>query len=177
MEQEKFYHVYNRGNNKQPVFFETVNYYYFLKQFEKYLSGFVDVYAYCLMPNHFHFLIKVLKQCENAFKNFFISYTKSVNERYGRTGGLFQPKFKRKEIIDDSYFTAIIQYIHANPIAAGLCKTYDDWEFSSYKTLIGNGETNINRTAVLEWFGNRDEFIKVHEQRQLERNKINLLLF
>jgi REP element-mobilizing transposase RayT len=59
MEQGHFYHVYNRGNNKQPIFFERRNYIHFLSLFKKYLSGYADVYAYCLMPNHFHFLIKV----------------------------------------------------------------------------------------------------------------------
>ena len=59
MEQGSFYHIYNRGNNKQDIFFEEKNYDLFLKNFDKYLSSFVDVYAYCLMPNHFHFLIKI----------------------------------------------------------------------------------------------------------------------
>ena len=59
MEPGNFYHIYNRGNNKENIFFEEKNYYYFLKKFDEYLSAFSDVYAYCLMPNHFHFLIKI----------------------------------------------------------------------------------------------------------------------
>ena len=65
-----FYHIYNRGNNRQNIFFEERNYLYFLRLFEKYLFNLVDVYAYCLMPNHFHFLIKIkdANQTSEVFK-------------------------------------------------------------------------------------------------------------
>ena len=195
MEQGCFYHIYNRGNNKQPIFFEKKNYHHFLKLFDKYLASFVDVYAYCLMPNHFHFLIKIKEfaettvvfkttvvstkpsPLEKAFKTFFMAYAKGINKAYSRTGALFQQKFKKKEITDDGYFTSIIQYIHANPIAAGLCNSYEDWEFSSYNAIIGNKPTKVKREEVIEWFGNREIFITVHKERELEREKIREFLF
>ena len=193
MEQGCFYHIYNRGNNKQPIFFENRNYHHFLKLFDKYLAAFADVYAYCLMPNHFHFLIKVkevykttvvlkttvvsAKPLENAFKVFFMAYSKGINKAYSRTGALLQQKFKKKEITDDGYFTSIIQYIHANPVAAGLCKTYEDWEFSSYKAIIGTSITKVKREEVIEWFGNKEIFIRVHRERELEREKLRQYLF
>ncbi len=198
MEQGSFYHIYNRGNNKQDIFFEEKNYDLFLKSFDKYLSPFVDVYAYCLMPNHFHFLIKIkeyqasevsktsevltrgskkLTSVEKAFKDFFISYAKSINKAYNRTGSLFQPKFKRKEITDNSYFTTIIQYIHANPLKAKLCNAYGEYKYSSYKAITDTGITKIKRTEVLEWLGNREVFIKIHEERKLEIEKIEQFIF
>ncbi len=213
MEQGSFYHIYNRGNNKQDIFFEEKNYDLFLQNFDKYLSPFVDVYAYCLMPNHFHFLIKIkeyqaseftnqtsevfktsevlpretsqvltrgskkLTPVEKAFKDFFISYAKSINKAYNCTGSLFQSKFKKKEITDNSYFTTIIQYIHANPLKATLCSTYDEYRYSSYKAIIDTGITKIKRMEVLEWFGNREVFIKVHEERKLEIEKIEQFIF
>ena len=198
MEQGSFYHIYNRGNNKQDIFFEEKNCDLFLKNFDKYLSAFVDVYAYCLMPNHFHFLIKIkeyqtsevlktsevltrgskkLTPVEKAFKDFFISYAKSINKAYNRTGSLFQAKFKKKEITDNSYFTAIIQYIHANPLKAKLCHTYDEYKYSSYKAITDTGITKIKRAEVLEWFGNKEVFIKVHEERKLEIKKIEQFIF
>ena len=206
MEEGNFYHIYNRGNNKQPIFFEKKNYHHFLKLFDKYLDGFVDVYAYCLMPNHFHFLIKILElartievhqdyrsfknpasllvpakttvvSLDKAFKTFFMTYAKGINSVYNRTGALFQQKFKKKEITDDSYFTSIIQYIHANPIAAGLCNSYEDWEFSSYNAIVGTNPTKIKREEVIDWFGNKDIFIKVHRERELEREKVRKFLF
>jgi len=63
---ETYYHLYNRGNNKELIFFEDDNYTYFLNQLKKYVSPFCEVYPYCLMPNHFHFFLKVTE--ENAFE-------------------------------------------------------------------------------------------------------------
>lgn len=217
MEQGSFYHIYNRGNNKQAIFFEEKNFDYFLTQFNKYLSPFVDVYAYCLMPNHFHFLIKIkvkeqeavhasevfntsdvvlqqtskvfetsevlprgskkLSPLEKAFKDFFISYKKNINKAYNRTGSLFQAKFKKKEITADGYFTSLIQYIHANPVKAGLSKTYVSYKYSSYKAINDNSNTKIKRTEVLAWFGNRAMFIKVHEKRKIEIDLVEKYIF
>lgn len=199
LEQGSFYHIYNRGNNKEAIFFEERNYNLFLNNFDKYLSSLVEVYAYCLMPNHFHFLIKIKEQqtsevpktsevllktgskkltpVEKAFKDFFISYAKSINKAYHRTGSLFQAKFKKKEITDDGYFTTIIQYIHANPVKAKLCSKYRDYKYSSYNAIVETGSTKIKRKEVLEWFGNQEIFIKVHEERKLEMELIEKFIF
>jgi REP element-mobilizing transposase RayT len=214
MDQGSYYHIYNRGNNKENIFFEEKNYQHFLRLFDKYLSPYIDVYAYCLMPNHFHFLIRVktleeqfsefetsevfktsevstpkisevpqnrgskkLTPVEKAFKDFFISYAKSINKALGRTGSLFQSKFKKKEITDNAYFTSIIQYIHFNPIKARLCNTYSDYKYSSYNAIIDTGNTKLKRQEVLDWFGNREVFIKVHEERKLEFEKIEKFIF
>lgn len=104
MEAGKVYHVYNRGNNKENIFFDNENYSFFLRQFDKYLSIRLDVLAYCLMPNHFHLLVRIKeaegmpeqeisKAVTKSFKNFLISYAKAINKKYNRTGVLFQPKF------------------------------------------------------------------------------------
>ena len=120
---------------------------------------------------------KKLTPIEKAFKDFFISYAKGINKALGRTGSLFQSKFKKKEITDNAYFKGIIQYIHANPIKAGLCNAYTDYKYSSYNAIINSGETKLKRQDVLEWFGNREEFIKVHEERKLEIEKIEKFIF
>ncbi|MEM1408723.1 MAG: transposase [Bacteroidota bacterium] len=125
MESGKYYHIYNRGINKNKIFFEDDNYVYFLSRFNKYLNKYVKVLAYCLMPNHFHFFILVsddesitskrhgsISVLEKAFRDFFISYAKGINKRHTRTGALFQYKFKRKEITYTSHFTWLIYYIH-----------------------------------------------------------------
>ena len=114
---------------------------------------------------------------EKAFKDFFISYPKSINKAYNRTGSLFQAKFKKKEITDNSYFTAIIQYIHVNSLKAKLCHTYDEYKYSSYKAITDTGITKIKRAEVLEWFGNKEVFIKVHVERKLEIEKIEQFIF
>ncbi len=200
MQPGNFYHIYNRGNNKQDIFFEEKNYKYFLKLFDKYLSHFVDVYAYCLMPNHFHFLVRIkeidqtsevfktsevyeergskkLTPLEKAFKDFFISYAKGINKAHNRTGSLFQAKFRKKEIIDNSYFTSIIQYIHANPIKVKLCCNYMDYKYSSYNAIVGTGNTHVKRNEVLDWFGTKEIFVKVHEEKKLDMEQVERYLF
>jgi putative transposase len=172
---DTYYHLYNRGNNKGLIFFENENYTYFLSQFKKYVSPFCDVYAYCLMPNHFHFFLRVIDEIsfEKGIKNFFISYSKAINKKYNRVGSLFQGRYKISEIKTDSYYTTIITYIHQNPVIAGLVKNMEDYKYSSYIAYLSKRETMINREEVLEWFGGLNGFITDHlavlEYKEIEK--------
>lgn len=159
------YHLYNRGNNKGLIFFEEENYYYFLEQFKKYVYPYIEVYAYCLMPNHFHFFIKINEPegFEKGIKNFFISYAKSINKRYNRVGSLFQGRYKISEVETDYYFTRIITYIHQNPVRANLVKNIYEYRFSSYRAYLTNNPTLLSKSVVLDWFGGLDEFVKCHQ--------------
>lgn len=173
MQPGEYYHIFNRGINKGLIFFEEENYTYFLQQFKKYVSEYVDVFAYCLRPNHFHFFIRIkelaylpsntkLTRAEKAFRDFFISYARTINKHYNRTGALFQYKFKRKEIDSISYFTWLIYYIHANPIKAGLCAGLSEWRWSSYLSLISSPFTLLQRDEVIRWFGSKEELVGFH---------------
>jgi putative transposase len=177
MLEDCFYHIYNRGNNKENIFLSDENYSYFLKKFHKYLDEFVEVYAYCLMPNHFHFLIKIknrifdeeksvnlyLRPIEKAFRDFFITYAKAFNKMYSRTGSLFQYKFKRKVIKDDNYLRRVIAYIYNNPLRNKLCAKVEDWKYSSYSAILSNKPTNLERDGVLSFFENcKEEFVEYH---------------
>ena len=188
MEKDKFYHIFNRGVNGQPIFFEERNYSFFLKRLDMYLSDFIDLYSYCLMPNHFHLFFKVReiiglnrkgKMCsiEIAFKHLFMSYAKAINETYGRTGSLFQQNYRQKEVDNDAYFSWIIQYIHMNPVKAGLCNEPAGWRYSSYSAIISNKPTKLKREEVVEWFGNINRFEKIHKERVIDFNKIESYLF
>jgi REP element-mobilizing transposase RayT len=175
MEENKFYHIYNRGNNRELIFFEVENYRFFLERFQKYLKNFVDVYAYCLMPNHFHFLISLKNSSEIAndanveinvekgFKNMFISYAKSINKRYHRTGSLFQNSYKKKEINKELYFKNLVQYIHQNPVRASICKQCSEWKYSSYNDIIGHSKTIIEKEYILNEFGGKENFVYMHK--------------
>ena len=180
MEPGCFYHIYNRGNNREDIFREEENYRFFLQRYKRYVAQYVDTYAYCLMPNHFHFLIRVkdsvlgseeregsaLTPLEKAFRDFFISYAKSFNQRYQRTGSLFQYKFRRKIIQDDAHQMRLIVYIHRNPVKAGLCSVPEDWGYSSYRAIIGTASTSVPRDMVLGWFGGREGFLAAHKAEQ-----------
>jgi putative transposase len=188
MEEGKFYHIFNRGNNHEKIFYEEANYKYFLHKFDKYLSGFIDVFAYCLMPNHFHILgrvkppdpdfiinhnCKTLSPLEKAFKDFLISYSKSINKRYHRTGSLFQYKYKRKEIVNDSYLKRVICYIHFNPVVAGHCNKCHEWKYSSFNVFTGNKSTKIKKDEVIKLFDNLENFIFVHQSKYKDYSDIN----
>lgn len=172
---DTYYHLYNRGNNKELIFFEDDNYNYFLNQFKKYVSPYCETYSYCLMPNHFHFFIRINEETlfEKGIKNFFISYSKAINKRYNRVGSLFQGRYKVSEIISDSYYTTIIAYIHKNPVIAGLVNNMEDYRYSSYSACLSEKETSLNKREVLEWFGGLDGFIEYHKTdlKEVERNK------
>jgi len=170
------YHIYNRGNNSERLFREVENYRYFLERYWYYLADQVDTYVYCLMPTHFHFLICVkgastqeqpvagkLTSTEKAFRDFFISYAKSFNKRYRRTGSLFEYKFKRKPVTHSDHLLRLIVYIHGNPVKAGLCDDLASWKFSSYSTLLKDRTTAIKREEVLGWFDGHEEFVAFHQ--------------
>jgi putative transposase len=175
MQPEQYYHVYNRGNNKEKIFYEEKNYKYFLEKFDKYLLSYIHVFAYCLMPTHFHFFIRMKEidtKVSRAFKNFFISYAKSINIKYKRTGSLFQANFKKKEFANDCDFCNIILYIHLNPVKAGLCKNCTDWKYSSYNAFISGKSSKINVGEVMSWFRNVEQFVKAHDESKDELSKI-----
>jgi len=160
-----YYHLFNRGNNKGRIFFDINDYFYFLNQFNHYLATHIDVFAYCLMPNHFHFFVRINNGpgFDKGIKNFLISYSKTINKKYGRVGSLFQGRYKLSEVKTNAHFTRIITYIHQNPMSAGLSKSLEDYHFSSYKAYISNKRTIIKRKEVLEWFGGIESFIEAHK--------------
>jgi REP element-mobilizing transposase RayT len=136
----QYYHLYNRGHNRQTIFFERENYLFFLRQVRHYLTtqG-IDIVAYCLMPNHFHFLVQLQQDhvLSQAMQSLSISYTKAINRRYERSGALFQGRFQAIEVDSAGYVIALSRYIHLNPVKAGLTPTPEAWEFSSYQEYAG----------------------------------------
>jgi len=110
------------------------------------------------LPGVFH-----LSPLQKAFKDFFITYAKAINNNYNRTGSLFQYKFKRKLIDKQQYLTRLIVYIHLNPVRLGLCKKASEWKFSSYNSLLSSRTTKIKKEDVLSWFGRKKDFIDIHQ--------------
>lgn len=157
------YHVYNQGNNKEPLFFNRENYLYFLKKMRSSLIPHSDLLAYCLMPNHFHWLIKVkddLVDDKNLhhplvrkIANLLSSYTQAVNKQQNRSGSLFRSKTKSKKIDDLYYALTCFLYIHQNPLRAKLANHLDDWMFSSYRDYAGIRKGDLfNMKLAIELF-------------------------
>ncbi|GGI26598.1 hypothetical protein GCM10008119_23450 [Pedobacter mendelii] len=117
------------------------------------------------MPNHFHLFLKVNDKLnfDKGIKNFYISYSKSINKSFDRVGSLFQGRYKAKKINNDNHYTAIITYIHNNQVEAGLAAKPEDYKYSSYNTYLLNKPTVINKAEVLEWFMNLGAFVEAHK--------------
>ena len=170
-----YYHIFNRGISKEKIFFRNENYFYFLRKYNKYLYDFVETYSYCLIPNHFHLLIRVrdsifLKDgisppdISEQFRKFLISYAMSINKQEHRKGSLFIKNFKRKIILNDNYIRSAISYIHHNPVHHKICKKIEDYKWSSYSGILSDKPTKLPREKIFEWFGSKQEFIDFHKR-------------
>jgi len=152
-EAEQLYHVYNRGNNQQQVFFTAEHYLHFLRKVRQYIQPQCHLLAYCLMPNHFHLLLSTTAQgCQSqntpsstkqpltqGLALALSTYSQSINKQLGRTGALFQPKTKARVLADyrDEYPRTCFHYIHQNPVRARLAAALEAWPYSSYRDYAG----------------------------------------
>lgn len=167
----RFYHIYNRGNNGENIFFENINYSFFLNLIKKHVLPVAEIYSYCLLKNHFHILIKTKEiqdesKLSQGISNLFNSYAKAINKTYKRTGSLFQTRFPRKCISNEDYLRALIIYIHLNPSHHGFVSDFRTYPHSSYKALISDKHTELRRKAVLDLFDDFDNFVYYHQFKQ-----------
>ena len=206
----EIYHVFNRSVAKQPIFIsqkdyqrsvEVIDFYrhkdlpmrfsYYnrlaIPQKQKLIkiiaetSSIVEILAFCLMPNHVHFLLKSLTDhgIIHFMSNFQNSYAKYFNTRHQRTGTLFQPMFKAVRIESEEQLIHVNRYIHLNPVTSYILKTIEELEsypWSSYPEYLGitSGFTSI--ALILGLFKNTSSYRKftadqVNYQRQLSKIK------
>lgn len=187
----KYYHVYNRGNNRESIFLEDRNYTYFLQLYVKHIEPIACTYACCLLHNHFHLLIRIKtvaeqemeyrteaarqtqEVCDNKpwkpklpseqFSHLFNAYAKAINKGYNRSGSLFEHPFGRLPADEFEYLKRLMCYIHHNPLKHGFVQDFRSWPYSSYQAMITSEPTRLQREAVLSWFaGNREKFEEYH---------------
>ena len=195
LEHGQYYHIYNRGNNRETIFVEDRNYRYFLKLYAKHTEPVADTYAYCLLRNHFHFLVRIktveeqqktLRVSETPrisstlrpsqqFSNLFNAYAKAINKTYGRTGSLFQNPFGRVAVISDAHFVDLIAYIHQNPQKHGFVEDFRAWLYSSYHACLSRKPTRLMREEVLDWFDGSTAFQAFHRQAVNEARLVPLV--
>jgi REP element-mobilizing transposase RayT len=170
------YHIYNQGNNRQKIFSCNEEYKIFLRLLRQNISAHAEIICWCLMPNHFHLLVATDKRVSifqrqggleidpltNGIRKLLSGYARIYNSRHGFSGSLFRQKTKSRCVSDkdsyaskrkynDSYFNCF-NYIHQNPLKAGLVKKIEDWEFSSFKDYAGlrNG-TLCNKQLAIDF--------------------------
>ena len=186
---ETISHVYNRGNNREKIFYDDQDYKAFLFRVglalgfhqeelnkEKLLflpysririsninKKFFKLHAFCLMPNHFHLLIeqKSTVSISTLILKICTSYAKYFNKKYGRVGHVFQDQFKSVHVDSNSQLMWVSSYIHMNPVKAGLVKKPDQYKWSSYIDFISHRNLPIvHKNLLTEMFGNKDSFEK-----------------
>jgi len=174
----EYYHLYNRGVNRTRIYFSRDNYLHFLRKLREFLfdespAGSrgpaepnaavsaspghtepdqrpVQVISYCLMPNHYHLLVRL--QCDdlsNRMQSLSQAYTNAINKLMERVGPLFQGRFRAEHVDREEYLVHVSRYIHLNPVAAGMVPIPSDWEFSSYRDVVGLRETSSAKRPAI----------------------------
>lgn len=164
------------------LFFQEDNFIYFLKRFRTYTKDVASVYSYCLLNNHFHFLIKIHENANpdlvtEQLRRFFISYSKALNNHQNRKGTLFERHLKRLKIRSDEQLLWTIYYIHHNPVHHNVTMNYQKYRWSSYPVILSKKETSLKREKVLELFSGVDNFVGFHERNIEEDVLIKRIAF
>ncbi len=169
LEKHSVYHLYNRGINKSNIFSNEENKSYFLKQYDKYLSNQVSTFAYCLLQNHFHLVVRIEgnpKEVTQSFSNFFNSYAKAYNKAANRSGSLLEKHFKRIKVDSEKYLKQLIIYVNLNPeIHFG--KDYKEYSFSSYNEIVSDSRSILEIEQIFDLFGGKENFMEVHDMRRI----------
>lgn len=171
-----YYHVYNRGCNRERIFANDGNYLFLLRQAKKFLREYpLTVIAYCLMPNHYHFLFRPEEDgaVSPFLQRLFNSYTQAFNKQQGRSGTLFEGRPKSVLVDTDAYVIHVCRYIHLNPVEAGLVAHPGDWPYSNYLEWVGKRKgTLVDHAFVQQYFptpADYEAFIAASLNEKLER--------
>ena len=183
----EYYHIYNRGNGKMDIFRDQSDYQFFLSRLKEYLfpeeqrapspgaplfhknlrlrksfpTGSFTLISYCLMPNHFHFLIR--QNGEIKISELMLSliggYSKYFNKKYKRVGSVFQDQFKSVHIDSNEYLLWLSAYIHQNPKVAAMVQNLSKYSYSNYSDCIGlRNEALCDPSVILEQYGDRGAY-------------------
>ncbi len=157
-----YYHIYNRGAGREPLFFSQRNYEFCLHLIKRYQEQYeACVIAYCLMPNHYHLLLR--QESEQPLSKFvstlFNAYVQAVNREQNRKGTLFEGRFRHVWVDREEYLIHLCRYIHLNPVKANLASRPEDWTYSNYLEWIGQrAGTLVDRAFVHALFPSPEEY-------------------
>ena len=157
-----YYHVINRGIGKQILFEDADDFQRFLDTLKRYIEEeHFELISYCLMENHFHLLVHTETELDRIMKRICCSYAYYYNEKYGRTGHLFQDRFRSEAIKDDKQLLATVRYIHNNPQKAGICRR-EEYTWSSWREYVDKA-TMVTPDLVVDNVGGKEAFLAFSE--------------
>jgi putative transposase len=151
IEPDKFYHIWNRGNNRDNLFYKQKNYEYFICLYDEYMDKVIETAVK-----------SVVNPVSCAFRKLFMAYSQAINIQERRTGSLFRKSFKRLEVNNPKYFAALVQYIHTNPQKHGIIEDFRQYPWSSYQRMIKSKPSKLKKDEVIEWFKNKQNYLQYH---------------
>ena len=162
------YHIVLRGINKQTIFYDDEDKEVFLNRLKLIKTDKpYKIYAFCLMSNHVHLLVKEIEESiSKLFLKILSSYVYWYNRKYERIGNLFQDRFKSEVINTDSYMLCAARYIHQNPIKAGLEKAIGEYKWSSYNVYINDKSGFVDIDFILSMLSGKEDYIKFMNQEE-----------
>lgn len=179
----QYYHVFNRGNAKANIFLDNQDYGFFLMRMRQNLfpgednksrtplpSDSFSLISYCLMPNHFHFLIRQNREIPTTklMLRLCTSYSIYFNKKYDKVGHVFQDQYKQVVVDDNDHLVWLSAYIHQNPKVAGLVRSPEDYKWSSYVEYLGGvGDNLCDKRIVLDQFQNSQSGLMGHVRMTL----------
>ena len=175
-----FYHILNRGNAKQKVFHDTQDYTFFLQSVVRAKDKHpVDIFAYCLMPNHFHFVVRadIATDISKLIHIFMTRFNQRYRRVYNSIGHIWQGRYKDFMIQNEDHLMVVIRYIERNPVQAGLVVSASNWRWSSHNERITGGKLIIHDNYIFPLNGKWTEYvnssISEKEKQKMERSIIH----
>ncbi|MBM3152515.1 MAG: transposase [Chloroflexi bacterium] len=159
----QYYHIYNRGAGKADIFFNPGNYEYLLRLVKRDMQPCsISVIAYCLMSNHYHFLLR--QDGETPVSKFinmlFNAYVQAVNQQQNRSGTLFEGRYRMAIVDEWGQLIHLCRYIHYNPVKAGMVKSPQEWPYSNYAEWIGLRDGALKDDDFIhDHFSSADDYI------------------
>ncbi len=176
LEPGRYYHIYNRAKNGDPLFPDDEAFRFFLRLYKTHIVPVAETYAYCLIYDHLHLLIRIRTEVNRSlyrpFAILFNGYTTGYNKHNGKEGKIFQFKMKRIEIRSMFCFMELVRYINQNPWRHGLAEHPIDYRYSSFRSSLTTFPSLIEREKLIDHFGCIEALAEsLHTQVEEERIK------
>lgn len=147
-----FFHIYNRGVNRERIFWDEDDYSEFVRLIPIYLNReVVSIHGFTTMPNHFHFILQQTRPyaISTFMKGLSETFARKMNHLHRRVGHLFQGRFKRKQVTNENYLLTLLRYIDLNPVHSRLVSTPEDWKFGSVRSYLSLESNTFLRTDTI----------------------------